>query len=85
MQLWHSRVMDVTPAQCRAARGFLGISQDELSARSRVSKRTIAAFETGQTRPVPSTLMAVRQALEAAGIEFRPDGSVRLQEAAKAS
>jgi hypothetical protein len=29
--------------------------------------------------------MAVRQALEAAGIEFRPDGSVRLQEAVKAS
>jgi transcriptional regulator with XRE-family HTH domain len=73
--------MDVTPAQCRAARSLLGISQDELSARSRVSKRTIAAFEAGQTRPVPGTLMAVRQALEAAGVEFIPGGA-RLREPA---
>jgi transcriptional regulator with XRE-family HTH domain len=82
MLQWHHLDMDVTPAQCRAARSLLGISQDELSIRSRVSKRAIAGFEVGQSRPVPATLMALRQALEAAGVEFIPGGA-RLREPAE--
>ena len=84
MLQWHHPGMDVIPAQCRAARSLLGISQDELSTRSRVSKRAIAGFEVGKSRPVPATLMALRQALEAAGVEFIPGGA-RLRESAKAS
>jgi transcriptional regulator with XRE-family HTH domain len=69
--------MDITPAQCRAARALLIMTQGRLAELSRVSKRTIVHFEAGQRRPIPASLQAIRQALEAAGVEFTPDGGVR--------
>lgn len=60
----------MTPAQCRAARALIGISQDELVAASGVAKGTVAAFELGQRQPYARTLAAIRSALEAAGVEF---------------
>lgn len=63
----------MSPEQCRAARAMLGISQDDLSRKTEVSKRTIAGFEMGQSRPYPRTLEAIRQVLEDAGIEFIPE------------
>lgn len=60
----------MTPEQCRAARAMLAISQDDLSNRTGVSKRSIAGFEMGQSKPYDRTLNAIRAALEAAGIEF---------------
>lgn len=62
--------MDITSAQCRAARGLIGINQDELATRSRVSKRTIASFELGERSPIAANLGAIKAALEAAGVEF---------------
>ncbi len=61
---------DITPAQCRAARGMLDWHRDELAKHSGVNKRTILRFEgmEGDTRP--TTLAAIRAALEAAGVEF---------------
>lgn len=75
--------MDITPAQCRAARSLLDMTQDRLAALSRVSKRTVVSFEAGNTKPVPVTLDAVRRALEAAGVEFI-QGGAKLREAADA-
>lgn len=68
--------MPILPAQCRAARGLLGWSQDELTVAvgSSVSKRTIVRFERGETNPHPRTLEAIRFALEAAGIDFLSAG-----------
>lgn len=63
----------MTPEQCRAARAMLGISQDDLSGKTAVSKRTIAGFEMGQSHPYPRTLEAIRQVLEDEGIEFIPE------------
>ena len=60
----------MTPAQCRAARALIGISQDELVAASGVAKGTVAAFELGQRQPYARTLDAIRSALEDAGVEF---------------
>jgi transcriptional regulator with XRE-family HTH domain len=71
--------MDVTAAQCRAARALLGMTQDELAEASRVSKRTITHFEAKQRSPVPATLAAIQRALEAAGVELIERG-VRLKE-----
>lgn len=63
----------MTPAQCRAARAIVGLSQDELAKASSVAKATIAAFELGQRQPYARTLDAMRTALEAAGVVFLPE------------
>jgi transcriptional regulator with XRE-family HTH domain len=70
----HSLAMDITCAQCRAARALLDISQDDLAQMSRVSKRTITHFESGKRALVPATLMAIKQALETAGVRFTTRG-----------
>jgi transcriptional regulator with XRE-family HTH domain len=60
----------MTPAQCRAARALVGMSQDDLAKASSVAKATIAAFELGLRQPYARTLDAMRGALEAAGVIF---------------
>jgi predicted transcriptional regulator len=60
----------ITPEQTRAARALLGITQDDLAAQSEVSQRTIASFEIGERKPLPSNLAALQRALEAAGVRF---------------
>ena len=62
--------MDITPAQCRAARALLDITQDRLAELSGVSKRTIAHFEGGQRTPIPANFAAIQRAFEGAGVEF---------------
>ncbi|MBW7849996.1 MAG: helix-turn-helix transcriptional regulator [Rhodospirillales bacterium] len=67
--------MTISPAQCRAARGLLGWSQDELTVATGggVAKRSLIRFEQGATSPQPRTIDAIRSALEAAGVEFIPE------------
>lgn len=60
----------MTPAQCRAARALLKWSQDELAEVSQVAKSTIALFELEKRQPYDRTLDDLRDALEAAGVEF---------------
>lgn len=60
----------MTPEQCRAARALLAMSQGDLANATGVAKRTIAGFELGQSSPYPRTLAALRESLEAAGVEF---------------
>jgi transcriptional regulator with XRE-family HTH domain len=60
----------ITPAQLRAARAWLQWSQDELSAKSGISKRSIARYELGKTVAHSETLTVLQHALEAAGIRF---------------
>lgn len=65
----------MTPAQCRAARALVSMSQDDLAAASKVAKATIAAFELSQRQPYPRTIAALRTALEATGVIFiEPNG-----------
>ncbi|WP_345770146.1 helix-turn-helix transcriptional regulator [Azospirillum brasilense] len=79
--------MSITPAQCRAARGLLNWSQDELAeaTNGEVAKRSLVRFEKGDTAPQPRTLIAIRTAMEAAGVEFIPENGggagVRLRKA----
>ena len=58
------------PEQCRAGRALLNWSQEELAKRARVAKQTLADFERGARSPYPRTLADIREALEAAGVEF---------------
>ena len=71
----------MTPAQCRAARGLLDWTQDELAAKAAVSVVTIRNFEKGRSSPQRATLEVVRRALETAGVELTNGGQpgVRLK------
>ncbi|MFJ1292609.1 helix-turn-helix domain-containing protein [Paracoccus yeei] len=66
----------MTPAQCRAARAMIGLSQDELAEKSQVAKRTIASYENETRIPYPRTLSALQSALEAEGIVISDDGGI---------
>jgi transcriptional regulator with XRE-family HTH domain len=77
--------MNISPAQCRAARALVGWSQDQLAVAARVAKATIANFEAGKRKrePYVRTLEDIVASLEAAGVEFT-DGDqpgVRLKKA----
>ncbi|QIB35786.1 helix-turn-helix transcriptional regulator [Ancylobacter pratisalsi] len=65
--------MKVTPAQIRAARALLDISQQELADLSKVGLRTIVQFERGSTSISASIIQALVLSLEATGIEFIPE------------
>jgi DNA-binding transcriptional regulator YiaG len=58
----------LSPEQCRAARGWLGWSQDELAKRANVSLSTVKDFERGARIPIGNNLTAMQKAIEAAGM-----------------
>lgn len=62
--------ISITPAQCRAARAMLRWGQDELATKAGVARATVLEFENERREPYAGTLLLLRQALEAAGIEF---------------
>jgi transcriptional regulator with XRE-family HTH domain len=67
----------MSPEQCRAARGWLGWTQQELARRAGVGLSTVRDFEKGERTPIPNNLAALRRAIEAAGVTllFERDGS----------
>ncbi len=60
----------MTPAQVRMARAAVNWSLDQLAQAAGVHRNTIHNFETGRYSGSPEKLRAVRQALQAAGVEF---------------
>jgi len=63
----------ITAAQCRAARGLLQWTRDDLSKQAGVGLSTITSFELEQRRPIRANLAAILSALESAGVEFIPE------------
>lgn len=59
-----------SPQQFRAARAWLGMTQDEFAAATNLPKRTLIRIEVGDTLPYDNTLAKFRDAFEALGIEF---------------
>ncbi len=66
-------LMDITPSLCRAARALLDWTQADLAEAVGLAPETITRFERGGRPPHPNNLVAIREALEAAGIEFLPE------------
>jgi DNA-binding XRE family transcriptional regulator len=63
------------------ARAGLAMTAEALAGSAGVSKVTLSDFEVGKRSPHPRTLIAIRDALEAAGVEFTNGGQpgVRLK------
>lgn len=60
----------ITPAQCRAARGLLSWSQQELAKEAGIGIVTVHQLEVGLSEPRRATMMVIRRAFESAGVEF---------------
>ena len=60
--------------QLRAARAWLGLSQNDVAKISKVASKTIKNFERGASMPYERTLRDIQKVLEERGIEFVFDG-----------
>jgi predicted transcriptional regulator len=60
----------VTSAQCRAGRGLLAWSQQQLADAAGVGVVTVHQLEAETSDPRRSTLEVIRRAFEKAGVEF---------------
>jgi len=63
-------VADISKEQCRAARGWLELSQQALADKANVSMSTVRDFEKGRHVPISNNLAALRRVLEDAGVQF---------------
>jgi hypothetical protein len=70
----YSFSMILTPAQCRAARGLVAWSQDQLAKHADVGNSTVRDFEKGRRIPLDENLAAIGVAFEKAGVIFENDG-----------
>lgn len=62
----------LTPAQCRMARAALGLGVGDLAKAAAVGINTVSRFENGSDAH-QGTQRLLRNALEAAGIQFVPE------------
>jgi transcriptional regulator with XRE-family HTH domain len=63
-------VDEMTPAQCRAARALLDITQSQLAREARLGLSTIVDFEKERRIVSDEALNAMQIALQRAGIDF---------------
>jgi predicted transcriptional regulator len=86
LRIRHEALM-ITSEQCRAGRGLLGWSQQELADSAGVGVVTVHQLEAGTSEPRRATLVVVRRAFEKAGVEFIDENGggpgVRLRKATK--
>jgi transcriptional regulator with XRE-family HTH domain len=73
----------ISLAQCRMARGALAWSIGDLAKAAAIGASTIARFEHGKVEPTEATMVAIRAALEAAGVEFLANSTVRFRDASR--
>lgn len=66
-------VMQISAAQCRAARSLLGWSQNQLGHNADVSRATIADFESNSRQPLKNNLRAIADCFFSAGVAFIPE------------
>ena len=60
----------MSPAQCRAARALLGITQSQLARAAKLGLSTVVDFEKERRVVSNESINAVKAVLERAGIEF---------------
>jgi transcriptional regulator with XRE-family HTH domain len=67
----------ITPRQIRAARGLLDWTQAQLARAAGLSEVAVKNLERGRTDPRASTLSAIQQAFDRAGLVFLDPGDTR--------
>jgi transcriptional regulator with XRE-family HTH domain len=65
----------MTPAQCRAARALLNITQSQLAEAASVGLSTVVDFEKERREVSDIAVDKIRLALERAGIEFSSENA----------
>nr|WP_295891467.1 helix-turn-helix transcriptional regulator [uncultured Devosia sp.] len=60
--------------QCRSARAWLDMSQQDLAKASKVGLSTVKDFEAGRRKPIENNLAAIQRVLEDRGITFTENG-----------
>lgn len=70
-------MLNFNPALCRAARGLLDWTQEELAGRAEVSRSTVRHYEKEQLSVHRATVAQLRRALETGGVIFARVGSRR--------
>ena len=63
-------VGEISPAQCRAGRALLEITQTQLAASAGLGLSTVVDFEKERRQVAPESVEAIRRALVRAGVEF---------------
>ncbi len=63
-----------SPAQCRAARGLLDWSQEQLALAAGLSRSTVRDFESGRHEPHRSSVTLILLTLAGQGVEPVPAG-----------
>ena len=61
---------EISPAQCRAGRALLEITQTQLAASAGLGLSTVVDFEKERRQVSPESVESIRRALIRAGIEF---------------
>ena len=73
----------ITPAQCRAARALLDMTQPELAERAGLGLSTVVDFEKSRREVSERAIAELQAALERAGIKFlRQDNAIGVLTAA---
>jgi DNA-binding XRE family transcriptional regulator len=65
--------MTITPSQGKAARNLLGWSTKQLAENAGIVRTTVWAFESNSRPPSGWCILAIKGALEAAGVVFTND------------
>lgn len=63
----------MTPAQCRAARAMINWTQPQLAEAAGFGLSSVVDFEKDRRRVSSTAIERIREALEAAGVEFIPE------------
>jgi predicted transcriptional regulator len=66
----------MSPEQLRAARNWLGWTQQELANLAKVGLSTIKDFESGKRTPIANNAAAIKSALESGGISFQDNAII---------
>ncbi len=63
-------VEQISPAQCRAGRALLEITQTQLAASAALGLSTVVDYEKERRQVSPESVEAIRRALVRAGVKF---------------
>jgi len=72
-------IMIITGRQIRGARGLLGWSMEDLTAKTDVNRITIRQIESDQVQPQEKTLTKIFSVFDKHGIEFLEDEGVKIR------